>query len=170
MFGSKALKYTGILTIFFSFILSAQQDEEKQELYKEYQQITQRLQTVQEQALSDAKLAEQSKEFSNKVDQEMIRRDPAIRPKIESRNNLIDDFERARSTNNQPEMQRLQQEFQSLAKELHVHQQKAMENAELKREGEKLENALRLKMQQIDPKVPELVARLETISNQLQGL
>lgn len=165
----KLLKYTGIVIIFFAVSSFTQQEDEKEKLYKEYQQITQRLQNVQEQALSDAKIAEQSENFSEKVDQEMIRQNPAVRPKIDRRNSIVDEFERARSTGNESEMYRLQQEFQVITQDLKTHQQKAMENEQLREEGEELEKALLEKMKEIDPEVPNLVARLETLGNQIQG-
>lgn len=69
------------------------------------------------------------------------------------------------------EMLKLQNEFQGITEELMDHQQKVMDtNAELKEEGKKLEDALFEKMKQIDPEVPVLVARLETLGNQIRGL
>jgi hypothetical protein len=183
MIKSKMLLVIGILLL-FSISVSAQENQQEQqdqnnqdqqnqnpdqEKVDEYNQITQRLRTVQQQALSDIEIAKKTNEFSAKVDSEMVRQDPLAHEKLEQRNDIVDNYEAAEKTGDSAKMEEIRRKFQSLSQELIALQQKALQKDELRQEGEKLEKAVLDKMTDIDPEVPKLIARLETLGSELQN-
>jgi hypothetical protein len=167
----KAIKFLGILITFFAGALFAQDttnEKENQKIIGEYKEISNRLMDLQKQALSDLEIAKQAELFSKNLEIEMVKQDFSVKQKLDRREEIVDKYEKG---GDEVEMLKLQQEFQDITKELMVHQQKVMDtNAELKEEGKKLEDALFEKMKELDPEVPLLVARLETLGNRIRGL
>ncbi len=125
---------------------------------------------MQQQALSDDEILKKSDEFTEKLETEMIKKSPSVKEKLEHRNDIISDYEEAREMNDEKRMADLQHEFKLLSEEILLHQIDALQNADLKAEGDKLEAAVLNKMEQIDPEVPQLIARLETLENELQEI
>lgn len=146
-----------------------QNRNDEQQKAEEYNQISQRLRTVQQQALSDIQIAEKTNNFSAKVDSEMIKQDPSAQKKLEERDNIVDDYEAAEKEGDNEKMEEIRRKFQALSQDLIILQQRAMQNDELREEGEELEKAVLKKMTDIDPEVPKLIARLETLGSELQG-
>ncbi|MFO7444864.1 MAG: hypothetical protein R6W90_00790 [Ignavibacteriaceae bacterium] len=140
-----------------------------QEIYQEYSEISQRLQAIQQQAISDIEVAGKTQEFTDKLESEMVKQDSSARSKMDRRNSIVDEFQQAEQEGNSDKMTKLQEEFQSLNNELQPLQQRALENNDLKEEGMALEEAVFNKMKDIDPEVPQLFARLQTLGAQLQG-
>jgi hypothetical protein len=93
-----------------------------------------------------------------------------LKEKLEHRNSIISDYEDARMMNDERKMLVLEEEFKTLSGEILIHQIQAMQNSELRDEGDKLEAAVLGKMQEIDPEVLQLIARLERLENQLRKL
>jgi hypothetical protein len=172
MFYSNVIKIIGMFLFISAAGLYAQgnQDTTKnlQKAYMEYQQISQRLQSVQQQALADSILAEKGKNFGKKLDLAMIKENPSIKEKIEKRDKIINNFEEAQQKGDNEKLMKLQEDYKSIVQELQVHQQKAMENEKLKNEGKELNDEIVQKMTKIDPQVPQLIARLEVLGKQLQ--
>ena len=56
----------------------------------------------------------------------------------------------------------------AVEQDLKVHQTEALKDEEIAEEGKKLQDALLIKMEEIDPEVPQILARLEQIGNELQ--
>ncbi|MDO8548653.1 MAG: hypothetical protein Q7S39_00685 [Ignavibacteria bacterium] len=172
LFRIRNIKLLGIIIILFSVSLSAQdttnQNGEKEKIIKEYQEISGRLMDLQKQALSDLEIAKQAEVFSQNLEAEMVRQDSSIKQKLNRRDEIVDSYEKG---GDEVEMLKLQQEFQGITQQLMIHQQKVMENNnEIREEGKNLEEALFEKMKELDPEVPKLVARLETLGNQIRGL
>ena len=172
MFYNKVIKLLGLILFISAAGIFAQdiQDSTKnlQKVYSEYQQISQRLQSVQQQALADSVLAEKGKNFSRNLDSAMIKDDPSAKEKISKRDKIINGFQEAQKNGDNEKLMKLQQDYKSIIQELQVHQQKAMENEKLQQEGKELNDALVQKMTKIDPQVPQLIARLEVLGKQLQ--
>jgi hypothetical protein len=148
--------------------LSAQDVDDTKKIH-EYNQISQRLSIVQQQALADEDIMKKSDAFTEKLESEMIKKNPGVKEKLEHRNEIMIDYEDARKMNDERKMQDLEEEFKALSGEILVRQMEAMQNSELKEEGNKLESAVMDKMKEIDPEVPRLIARLERLENQLQN-
>ncbi|RPI72544.1 MAG: hypothetical protein EHM47_08090 [Ignavibacteriales bacterium] len=172
MFNLKAVKFLFVLLL--TIPLSAQDttsQEEREKIIEEYKQISSRLMELQKQALSDLNVSKQAENFSQNLEKAMVREDSTVLNKINRREEIISKFEEADKTGNQTEAYNLQQEFQEITEELMVHQKNILESdEELRKEGEALEDSLYEKMKDIDPEVPKLVARLETLNNQIQNL
>lgn len=173
MINRKLFKYLSVF-ILFAFSLSAQDttsQEEREKIIEEYKEISTRLMDLQKQALSDLEVSKKAEDFSKNLEREMVKQDSSVLGKINRREEIVDKFEEADKTGNQMEAMNLQQEYQEITQELMVYQQNVLDNNEdLKKEGEDLENSLYEKMKEIDPEVPKLVARLETLNNQIRNL
>ena len=167
--------FTGLtgMIIFISAVAAfaqGNQDSTKnlQQFYMEYQQISQRLQSVQQKALADSEIATKSKRFSDKLDSAIIKENPSDKEKIVKRDKIIDNFQDAQQKGDKEKMMKLQQDYKTISMELQVHQQKVMENEKLRNEGIELNNELVQKMTNIDPGVPKLIERLEFLGKKLQ--
>jgi chromosome condensin MukBEF ATPase and DNA-binding subunit MukB len=173
MIYNKLISYLSVLVL-FAFTLFAQDttnQEEREKILKEYQEISSRLMDLQKQALSVPEIAEQAEDFSQHLENAMLKEDPSLVEKMNRRDEIINNFEEADKVGDKNKVIQLQQEYQEITQELMTHQQNALENnTELREEGENLEEALFKKMKEIDPEVPDLVARLETLGNRIQGL
>lgn len=164
------------LTVMILFISAAaafaqgNQDSTKnlQQFYTEYQQISQRLQSIQQKALADSEIAIKSKRFSAKLDSAMIKENPSDKEKIAKRDKIINNFQDAQQKGDNEKMMKLQQDYKNIASELQAHQQKVMENEVLRQEGVELNNELLQKMTNIDPDVPKLIQRIEFLGKKLQ--
>lgn len=169
----KILKYLYVI-VFFGVSVFAQDttnQEEREKIIEEYKEISSRLMNLQQQALSDLNVSKKAEQFSQNLEQAMIEEDSSLQSKIERREEIITEFEEADKTGNQAQALNLQQEYEEITQELMVHQQKVLENnEELRKKGEELENTLYEKMKEIDPEVPKLVSRLETLNNQIRNL
>lgn len=163
----KRFSWSGLFLIFFPFSVSAQDTEESQKI-QEYNLISQRLSIVQQQALADDEIVKKSDAFAKKLESEMIKKNPEVKEKLEHRNSIISDYDNASKMNDEKKMLDLEEEFKTLSGEILIHQMEAMQNSELRDEGDKLEAAVLGKMQEIDPEVPQLIARLESLENQLK--
>jgi len=163
---------TGMIIFISAAVTFAQgnQDSTKdlQQTYMEYQQISQRLQTVQQKALADSEIAEKSKSFSSKLDSVMIKENPSDKEKLAKRDEIINNFQNAQQKGDKEKMQQLQQDYKTISMELQAHQRKVMENEKLQEEGTELNNELIQKMTSIDPGVPKLIDRLEVLGKKLQ--
>ncbi|MGE5795827.1 MAG: hypothetical protein ACM34N_03540 [Ignavibacteria bacterium] len=163
----KRFSWSGLFLIFFPFSVSAQDTEESQKI-QEYNLISQRLSIVQQQALADDEIVKKSDAFAKKLESEMIKKNPEVKEKLEHRNSIISDYDNASKMNDEKKMLDLEEEFKTLSGEILIHQMEAMQNSELRDEGDKLEAAVLGKMQEIDPEVPQLIARLESLEKQLK--
>lgn len=172
MFNNMVIKLLGMIIFVFATVTFPQgnQDTTKnlQQVYMEYQQISQRLQSIQQQAMADSEIAEKSKKFSDKLDSAMVKENPSDKEKLEKRNEIINNFQEAQQSGDKEKMMKYQQDYKSISQELMVHQQKVMENVKLRKEGKELNNVLVQKMTKIDPEVPNLIGKLELLGKKLQ--
>ena len=163
---------TGMIILISAAVTFAQGKQDStnnlQQFYMEYQQISQRLQSVQQKALADSEIAEKSKSFSDKLDSAIIKENPSDKKKIAKRDEIINNFQDAQQKGDQEKMTKLQQDYKTISMELQPHQQKVMQNEKLREEGIELNNELVQKMTSIDPGVPKLIQRLEFLGKKLQ--
>jgi chromosome condensin MukBEF ATPase and DNA-binding subunit MukB len=174
-FKMKSRFFIIISTIFLlAFPASAQgtdeQNEKAAKLYEEYMEINQRLQMIQQQALNDEIFLKRSQDFAGKVEAEMIKKDPTVQNKLEQRDSVIEEYQQAETEGSQEKIMAVQQKYQAIMQELQAHQNEAMQNEELLKEGEELEAALIQKMEEIDPEVPQLLAKLNQIGTELRSM
>lgn len=166
----QAMKYAGVLILPLSISIFAQDINGDSQVYQEYREISQRLQELQLAALSDLEIAKQAEEFSKNLERAMIEEDSSIIEKLNRKDDIVDQYENTEKQGNETEMLKLQQEFNHITQDLLVHQRNVLEkNNEIKEEGENLEKALFEKMKQLDPEVPVLISRLESLGNQIRG-
>ncbi|MEJ2616337.1 MAG: hypothetical protein P8Z35_15375 [Ignavibacteriaceae bacterium] len=172
MFKNMFAGLTGMIIFISAAAALAQGNQDStqnlQQFYMEYQQISQRIQSVQQKALADSEIAEKSKIFSDKLDSAIIKENPSDKEKLAKRDKIISNFQDAQQKGDKEKMLKLQQDYKNISMELQVHQQKVMENEELRKEGIELNNELLKKMTSIDPGVPKLMKRLEFLGKKLQ--
>jgi hypothetical protein len=168
----KLVMWFGLIFFIFAGISFPQDDSNSnndlQKTYLEYQLIKQKLQILQQQALLDSGIAQQGARFSNKLDSAMVKQNPSIKEKLKKRDKIIDSFTEAQKNGNEEKMLELQKQLQSVTDELQTHQQVALKDKKLQDEGEKLGEAVVKKMTEIDPQVPDMLARLEILGQKLQ--
>jgi len=172
MFYKKIIKILGLFTFAFFSLTFAQDDQnsnkELKEEYIEYQLISQKLMSIQQQALSDSEIAKQSTTFGKKLDSAMVEETPSIKQKLEKRDEIIDNFQEAQENGNQDKILKLQEDYKSISGELQVHQQNALQDENLRKEGEELNEKVIQKMTDIEPDVPKLFSRLKVLGEKLK--
>jgi DNA repair exonuclease SbcCD ATPase subunit len=168
----RILKFINIIMLFiliFTMTLNGQNNEQQSEelvkLHEEYNRINQRLQEVQELALSDINLAKKSNNFMDNLESKMIDEYPSVEQKLERRDEVVNLYEEAQENGNENRVRELQKEYQELTAELQQHQNKLLEeDSEIREEAAELEEALMAKMVNLDPEVPKLVERMNELS------
>ena len=173
MYNKTVIKLLGLMILVFSSFISAQTDDNStgdiQKMYIEYQLINMKLQSIQQQALSDSEIAEKTEKFGEALDSAMVKKNPSIKEKLIKRDAIINDLEEAQQNGDKDKISKLQNDYKSISDELQPHQQNALEDEGLRNKGEKLNKALVKKMTEIDPEVPNLFSRLEVLSEKLQA-
>jgi hypothetical protein len=172
----RILKFINIIMLFiliFTMTLNGQNNEQQSEelvkLHEEYNRINQRLQEVQELALSDINLAKKSNNFMDNLESKMIDEYPSVEQKLERRDEVVNLYEEAQENGNENRVRELQKEYQELTAELQQHQNKLLEeDSEIREEAAELEEALMAKMVNLDPEVPKLVERMNELSVQIR--
>lgn len=179
MLFKRSFKFLGLALFVFSAVIFSQnnpqqndpqQNNKMQKLYAEYQQISQELQSVQVKAFSDKDISSRSDKFNHELEKEMIKQDATIKGKLKKKDEIIDAFKTAETNGDQNKMTALKQKFQGISKDLQIAQQKAMKNPKLLKDSKIFQDALVAKMTKIEPKTPQLIARLESLGRELQGL
>ena len=80
----------------------------------------------------------------------------------------MEEYKKAQASGSKEEMTAIQQKFQGVSQDLQSVQQKALQNPELVKERDEFNNALIAKMTEIEPKTPDLLAQLQSLSQKLQ--
>ena len=172
MFYRSSYKLLPIIIFVISTVVIAQnnpqQNQKAQKIYQQYQEISQQLEGVQKQALEDEKIQKQSEEFTQELKTEMIRQDSSVEGKISRQEKLMEEYKKAQASGSKEEMTAIQQKFQGVSQDLQSVQQKALQNPELVKERDEFNNALIAKMTEIEPKTPDLLAQLQSLSQKLQ--
>jgi hypothetical protein len=165
---------SGILAVCLLFAASAlvaqDQNDEFQQLYNEYLEINQRLQTVQQQALQDENVAEQAEEYSKFVDSKLKGLDSRAAELVDQREATIDNIEAAQDDGDFESIQELQQDYEMITQELQPYMQQAMQDEEVQVRQQELESVLIAKMEEIDPDTVPLLNRMMEISEQIERM
>jgi small-conductance mechanosensitive channel len=140
-----------------------------QALMTEYQQIQQRLNSVQQQALADPALQQQYETLQGHIEDEMVSNDPEYDEKRTHLQKLQQDMMAAQQSGDQEAIQSIGQEGNALQAELQQLQTDAVGDEEISAEVADFREAVRAKMAEIDPEVPKLIERADEIAATLQG-
>lgn len=118
---------------------------------------------AQEQALKDPELKKDLDELQAFVEAQMQKEDPKAKQKMDRLETIQAQLEKLQAAEN-PDPEKaapLIGEAQQLATELSQVQLKVLEKEEVKRRMDIFDKKLRAEMRQIDPEVPQALARLE---------
>lgn len=122
-----------------------------------------RVMKAQEQALKDPELKKDLDELQAFVEAQMQKEDPKAKQKMDRLEDIQAQLEKLQAAEN-PDPEKaapLIGEAQQLATELSQVQLKVLEKDEVKRRMDIFDKKLRAEMRQIDPEVPQALARLE---------
>lgn len=147
-----------------------QQQNPAQQLYMEYQQLSQQLQQIQQQAMQTEPLATEGEQLDQKITDAMVENNPEIQTSLDKRENLISQYQTAQQAGDQAKLQQLQQEFQQVNQKIQSVQQQVMAQPELKADVEAYQEKVMTKMEEINPEVPQMLTRMETIGQQLSQM
>lgn len=156
-----------VLVFLFSAGSVFAQDEELQQLYQEYMQINQRLQELQQRALMDEAVAEKAEEYSDFVDAKLRELDPRAAELVQKREETIDKMQIAQEEGDFESIQELQYEYQEISQELQPYLQRAMQDEEVQRRQQEIEEVLIAKMEEIDPETIPLLNRMMELSEKI---
>lgn len=165
---------TAIIAVFVlltaGLLLAQEMPEGFQELYQEYIAISQQLQSTHQMVMQDPVIIEESEEFSSFIDQKLKDLSPEVSALVDERNQIINDIEAARETNNYDTENGLQPRFQELNQELQPYIYDILEIEEVQVRQTALDELFMQKMIEIDPETDQKIERLEVITEQLQKM
>lgn len=143
------------------------QDEERQELTAELQQVSQRLAGIQQQAMQDQELQQQQAATQETVITAMIDLDPEAQENIERMEELQGDLQTAQEEADQERIGSILQEQRQLQQSLQQTQAQAMQQEEVVASIESFRESLVAAMVEIDPEAEELLQRQEELQTEL---
>ncbi|MBR9989229.1 MAG: hypothetical protein KFH98_05695 [Gemmatimonadetes bacterium] len=153
--------------------LNAQQQaeppQEVQEWLAEVQQIQQKLQPVQEQALQDEAIQQEQQRAAEAVRAVMIQLDSTMDAKIERFEAIMQEAQFAQATNDQQTIAALTQEAQQLQPQIMEAQAQALEHPDVEPRVAAFQKQLRDKMTELDPDTKPLLDRLDQLEGQLRA-
>jgi len=172
MFYKKSYNFFVLIFFIFSAVVFAQknpqQNKKVQKIYMQYRQISQKLQSVQLQALADKKIKKKRDEFSKELQSEMIKENPSVKKEIAQENELRKEYKAAQAKDSKKKMTAIAQKYQGISQDLQTAQQKAIQNPKLLKEKTNFQQELLAKMTEIEPKTPQLMKELRSLSQELQ--
>ncbi len=137
-------------------------------LVTEFQQIQERLNSVQTQALADPEILAQQETLRVHVEAVIEKTDPDFKDKQGRLEQLQTDMMAAQQSGDQETMQSIAQQGSSLQAELQMLQSGAVQDETIAKELDTFRENVQKKMEAIDPEVPELVERANEIAAQMQ--
>lgn len=135
-------------------------DPEMMQQITEIQQIQQRLEPIQQEALQDEELAAQLASLQTRVTAAMQEESGEALARMES---LQEEMAVAQEAGDEERMQALMMEGQSLQQELQAAQAEVMARPEISEPVEEFEAAQRARMIEIDPEAEELLERFDEL-------
>lgn len=142
-----------------------QMDPETMALMNEVQELQQRLQPIQQEAMQDEALNAQLQDLQARVEAAMRDENEELVEQMES---LEEDFMAAQGEGDQERVQQIAMEAQQLEMEMQALQGQILEQPELQEELDAFQEAQRERMIEIDPEAGDLMDRLEEIYAELQ--
>lgn len=133
---NRFLYVTIIVMVFATTIYSQkqQQMDEGQQIYMQYSLLNQQLQELQQQALSDDKIAEQGQALNDKINSIVISNHPDAEQLMSQRNQIIEDFQKAQETENQEKQVELQGQYQEVNQKIELYQNEVVQQPEIQAE------------------------------------
>lgn len=166
-------RIAGLAAVALAFLaapgLHAQEpeDEERQELTAELQQVAQQLAGIQQRAMQDPELQEVQAATEETVIAAMTELDPEAQEKIDRMEELQGDLQTAQEEGDQQEIGSLLQEQRQLQQSLQQTQVRAMQQEEVAASIESFRESLLAAMMEVDPAAAELLQRQEELQTEL---
>lgn len=167
------LLYVTIIVMMFATTIYSQgqqQMDEGQQLYMQYSILNQQLQELQQQALSDDKIAEQGQALNDKINSIVISNHPDAEQLMSQRNQIIEDFQKAQETENQEKQMELQGQYQQVNQKIELYQNEVVQQPEIQSEVMNFELVVMNKMKELNPDVETMINRLQNLRSQLEAL
>ena len=169
----KRLLYATVIVMMFATTIYSQgqqQMDEGQQLYMQYSILNQQLQELQQQALSDDKIAEQGQALNDKINSIVISNHPDAEQLMSQRNQIIEDFQKAQETENQEKQMELQGQYQQVNQKIELYQNEVVQQPEIQSEVMNFELVVMNKMKELNPDVETMINRLQNLRSQLEAL
>ena len=142
-------------------------DPETMALMMEAQELQQRLQPLEQEAMQDPELAAMLEDVQERVETAMRDEDPEL---FEEMVRLEEAFVAAQEAGDEERAQEVGMEAQGVYAQLQSLQQAVMDRPEIREPIEAFEEAHRERMLEIDPEAEELLDRMREIMAELEGL
>jgi hypothetical protein len=140
-------------------------DPETMALMSEVQELQQRLQPIQEEAMQDQELNVQLQDLQQRVETAMRQEAPELLDRMDG---LEEDFMAAQADGDQERVQEIAMEAQGVEMEIQAVQSQVLEQPELQESLDAFQAAQRERMNEIDPEAGAMLDRLEEIYAELQ--
>jgi len=144
--------------------------QQRAALIEEYQQIQQRLSSLQNQALEDTLLQQDYAVLEARIEQAMTDADPEYPSKRDRFSSLQEEMLAAQQSGDQEAMQRINQQGLALRAELDALQNKALEVEAVAAEIDAFREQVGEKMKELDPEAGTLLDRANAIAESLQAM
>ncbi len=167
------LFYVIVIVMMFSTIIysqSQQQMDEGQQLYLQYSLLNQQLQELQQQALSDDKIAEQGQALNDKINSIVKSNHADAEQLMSQRDQIIDDFQKAKDAGNQEKQMELQGEYKEVNQKIELYQNEVVQQPEIQSEVMNFEQVVLNKMKELNPDVETMINRLQNLRSELEAL
>lgn len=169
----KRLLYATVIVMMFATTIYSQKQQqldEGQQIYMQYSLLNQQLQELQQQALSDDKIAEQGQALNDKINSIVISNHPDAEQLMSQRNQIIEDFQKAQETENQEKQMELQGQYQKVNQKIELYQNEVVQQPEIQAEVMNFEQVVMNKMEELNPNVEEMINRLQDLRTKLEAL
>lgn len=169
----KRLLYATVIVMMFATTIYSQEQQqmdEGQQLYLQYSLLNQQLQELQQQALSDDKIAEQGQALNDRINSIVISNHPDAEQLMSQRNQIIEDFQKAQETENQEKQMELQGQYQEVNQKIELYQNEVVQQPEIQAEVMNFEQVVMNKMEELNPDVEEMINRLQDLRTKLEAL
>lgn len=171
-----------ILTVFSTGIIGqnqpnnptstpTKQDKKIQELNMEYGEIKQKLQNIQNQALQNEKLLNESLDITKKIDKTIIANHPKVKEKVQKRASIREEYEEKVKEGDPNVLQKLQGEFQQISQDLVPYDKEAAQDEKIMKMRSRFQAKMIEEMVNIEPKTKKYLKRMreiETIAAKMQ--
>lgn len=141
-----------------------------QELIKEYQELQQRVDSLEVKALEQNEdLQDQREELVVAIDDAISTQFPDLDDKVERLEEIQAEYVAAQEAGDTERLQALMAEAQQIQQQLQAAQAAVLEREEIAEMMESFQKDLRKEMTEIDPDTPKMLARMEEIARIIQG-
>jgi chromosome segregation ATPase len=145
------------------------QEEARNALIAEYQQLQQRLGRVQQEALADSVLQEAYAILEMRIEKEMSALDPEYPQKRDRMTTLQEEMAAAQEAGDQQAMMSIGEEGNALQADLEMLQTRVVDTDQIAADIVAFRTSVEVKMQEIDPESAKLMARVAEIAASLQA-